>query len=201
MALFCGLLHSHVAGVTALKLELSLQVLLKVPGMQDLVEALSSYTQRHFVRMDRLVRSSFLLDYTLASMNVLMPEVEADAVAANDLDEPEKLVTDVDESTGTDVDMDAFMQPAADVQADADIQAVLSEQQMEPVDAAAPEQEGQLQDEVKDDDQQLPQHDAHTAKKALSKRRESAPQASLGTPAAAQNGSQTSVKAKRKRVK
>ena len=42
--------------------------------MQDLLEALASYTQRHFVRVDRLVRSSFLLDYTLASMNVLMPE-------------------------------------------------------------------------------------------------------------------------------
>lgn len=42
--------------------------------MQDLLEALASYTQRHFVRVDRLVRSSFLLDYTLASMNVVMPE-------------------------------------------------------------------------------------------------------------------------------
>lgn len=44
--------------------------------MQDLLEALASYTQRHFVRIDRLVRSSFLLDYTLSSMNVIMPEAD-----------------------------------------------------------------------------------------------------------------------------
>lgn len=51
-----------------------MQALLSLPGVQDLLEALVSYTQRHFVRIDRLVRSSFLLDYTLASMNVIMPE-------------------------------------------------------------------------------------------------------------------------------
>ena len=55
---------------------LGLQVLLSLPGMQDLLEALASYTQRHFVRIDRLVRSSFLLDYTLSSMNVIMPEAD-----------------------------------------------------------------------------------------------------------------------------
>ncbi|KAL0037148.1 hypothetical protein WJX79_002653 [Trebouxia sp. C0005] len=77
------------------------QTLLKIPGMQDLVEALASYTQRHFARMDRLVRSSFLLDYTLASMNVLTPEGGPEVLAADDLDQPEAVGSDLDESTDT----------------------------------------------------------------------------------------------------
>ena len=118
------------------------QTLLKIPGMQDLVEALASYTQRHFARMDRLVRSSFLLDYTLASMNVLTPEGGPEVLAADDLDQPEAVGSDLDESTGTEVDTDAFMQPAADIQADEHAQAVLTDQQQPgPLESAPMEQQ------------------------------------------------------------
>lgn len=175
------------------------QVLLKVPGMQDLVEALASYTQRHFVRMDRLVRSSFLLDYTLASMNVLMPEEDSEVLAANALDEPEGVDSDLDESTGTDVDTDAFLQPAADIQADEDLQAVLPAQDMVPVESGAQEQASELQGGV-DLQNEHQQPTDHAVKKTLSRRRKSAPQAASSNPAATPIGSKTAVKAKRRKV-
>ena len=56
-----------------------MQTLLGVPGMSELVEALLSYTQRHFARVDRLVRASFLVDYTLLAMNVVLPDAAAAA--------------------------------------------------------------------------------------------------------------------------
>jgi Utp13 specific WD40 associated domain len=49
---------------------------MEVPGVAELLEGLIAYTQRHYARVDRLVRSSFLLDLTLASMNVLQPSEE-----------------------------------------------------------------------------------------------------------------------------
>lgn len=49
------------------------QELQKVPGIEDLANALLAYTQRHLARMDRLLRSSYLLDYTLDRLNVLSP--------------------------------------------------------------------------------------------------------------------------------
>ena len=55
------------------------QTLLGVPGMSELVEALLSYTQRHFARVDRLVRASFLVDYTLSAMKVVLPDAAAAA--------------------------------------------------------------------------------------------------------------------------
>ena len=39
-------------------------------GLPDLLDGLAVYTQRHLSRLDRLVRSTYLLDYTLASMKV-----------------------------------------------------------------------------------------------------------------------------------
>ncbi|MCO5557503.1 hypothetical protein L7F22_011068 [Adiantum nelumboides] len=47
--------------------------LLEVSGLCELIEGLLPYTERHFSRLDRLLRSTFLLDYTLASMSVLNP--------------------------------------------------------------------------------------------------------------------------------
>lgn len=38
--------------------------------MGEIMEGLASYSQRHFARIDRLARSAFLLDYTLAAMKV-----------------------------------------------------------------------------------------------------------------------------------
>lgn len=43
-------------------------------GISELLEGLLPYSQRHFTRIDRLVRSTFLLDYTLARMSVLDPD-------------------------------------------------------------------------------------------------------------------------------
>lgn len=47
---------------------------LQIPGIRELMEGIVPYTKRHFSRIDRLSRSTFLLDYTLARMNVLLPE-------------------------------------------------------------------------------------------------------------------------------
>lgn len=180
--------------------------------MQDLVEALASYTQRHFVRMDRLVRSTFLLDYTLASMNVLMPDIGTDSVGAPGLEAP-WADADVDASTGTDVDTDAFMQPAIDIQADADTQAILAEQHQEPQAetestelAGQLEGEGQMQEEVQaqqdepQQTQQQAQQKSKDAKKVASKRRKSVPQPVSSRVAEAKVGAQTAVKVKRKKT-
>ena len=185
-----------------------LQVLLQVPGMQDLVEALASYTQRHFTRIDRLVRSSFLLDYTLASMNVLMPEAESDAAAADALDQLESADTDVDDSTGTGVDTQAFMQPTVGIPADADVQAVTSQQQQLGAEAATDsivqEPASQLQeaaDQMQDDSQQELEAEVKTRRVASGKRRKSAPQPASSSPAAVPAKTNTAAKPKRKKAK
>ena len=184
-------------------------MLLKIPGAQDLLEALLSYTQRHFVRMDRLVRSTFLLDYTLASMNVLMPNVGSDSAGLPGFEQLEQPGTDVDASTGTDVDADAFMQPAAIAQSDDDddddAQAGLVERQ-EPQaageslswqeDVGKGEEEGQKAQEL----QQPVPPKAKGSKGVGSKRRKSAPQLVQQDSVAQQAGSQTAVKVKRKKV-
>ena len=178
------------------------QVLLKIPGMHDVVEALLSYTQRHFVRMDRLVRSTFLLDYTLASMNVLMPNVGEDSGSLLGFEQLEAPGTDLDESTGTGVDADAFMQPPADVQADADVQAVVGEQQQaQAVDDSFGRQEdaGEVQEEAHGAQEPVLQK-ADTTKVKGSKRRKSAPHPLQHDSAAPKAGSQTAVKVKRKKI-
>jgi len=52
--------------------------IVEIPQVRDLMEGIVPYSKRHASRIDRLSRSIFLLDYTLARMNVLLP-----------LDEPE----------------------------------------------------------------------------------------------------------------
>ena len=49
------------------------QDLLEVPGLQDLLAGLGIYSQRHITRLDQLLRSSFLLDFTLARLQVVTP--------------------------------------------------------------------------------------------------------------------------------
>lgn len=44
--------------------------LLSVPGVGDLVDGLLAYSSRHMARIDRLLRSTRLLDYSLAAMKV-----------------------------------------------------------------------------------------------------------------------------------
>lgn len=54
------------------------QALLAVPGIAELLDGLAVYTQNHFARLGRLQRSAYLLDYTLASMSVLLTPAAGD---------------------------------------------------------------------------------------------------------------------------
>ncbi|XP_050224237.1 protein TORMOZ EMBRYO DEFECTIVE [Mercurialis annua] len=50
--------------------------ILEIKGVRELLEGLIPYSQRHFSRVDRLVRSTFLLDYTLTGMSVIEPDTK-----------------------------------------------------------------------------------------------------------------------------
>ncbi|KAH7538432.1 protein TORMOZ EMBRYO DEFECTIVE [Ziziphus jujuba] len=50
--------------------------IIEMKGIGELLEGLIPYSQRHFSRIDRLVRSTFLLDYTLTGMSVIEPETD-----------------------------------------------------------------------------------------------------------------------------
>lgn len=54
--------------------------IVEIKGIGELLEGLIPYSQRHFSRIDRLVRSTYLLDYTLTGMSVIEPEVDRSAV-------------------------------------------------------------------------------------------------------------------------
>lgn len=56
--------------------------IIEVQGISELLEGLIPYAQRHYSRIDRLMRSTFLLDYTLSSMSVLSP-TETDLSSSN----------------------------------------------------------------------------------------------------------------------
>lgn len=56
--------------------------LLQVPGVAPILEALVAYTQRHVARVDRLLCSTFVVDYVLGAMNVLTPGDEEESGAA-----------------------------------------------------------------------------------------------------------------------
>ncbi|KVF13431.1 Small-subunit processome, Utp13 [Cynara cardunculus var. scolymus] len=43
-------------------------------GIGELLEGLIPYSQRHYSRIDRLERSTFLLDYTLNGMSIVEPD-------------------------------------------------------------------------------------------------------------------------------
>ena len=75
-------------GVVGKQLAVCLQELLAVPGLHTLLDALVPYTQRHFSRADRLLRSTYLVDYVLGAMNVLSPEEEDPVVSHLDLARP-----------------------------------------------------------------------------------------------------------------
>ncbi|CAJ1943861.1 unnamed protein product [Sphenostylis stenocarpa] len=50
--------------------------IVQIKGIGELLEGIIPYSQRHFGRIDRLVRSTFLLDYILSGMSVIEPEVQ-----------------------------------------------------------------------------------------------------------------------------
>eukprot|EP00884_Botryococcus_braunii_P002585 jgi/Botrbrau1/12327/Bobra.4_3s0001.1 len=72
--------HAAQALLQAIFLQRPPAELLKMSGVGELVEGLLSYSQRHAARLDRLIRSTHLLDYTLAACQVLQATA-ADAVA------------------------------------------------------------------------------------------------------------------------
>ncbi|XP_058000308.1 protein TORMOZ EMBRYO DEFECTIVE-like [Hevea brasiliensis] len=51
--------------------------ILEIGGIEEFLEGLIPYSQRHFSRIDRLVRSTFLVDYTLTGMSVIEPNIQA----------------------------------------------------------------------------------------------------------------------------
>ncbi|WOK98682.1 transducin beta-like protein 3 [Canna indica] len=48
--------------------------IVEIKGVSELLEGLIPYSQRHFSRIDRFVRSTFLLDIVLSRMSVIDPE-------------------------------------------------------------------------------------------------------------------------------
>ncbi|CAL1388110.1 unnamed protein product [Linum trigynum] len=51
-------------------------VILEIKGIGEVLEGLIPYTQRHFSRIDRVVRSTYLVDYSLAGMGVVEADVD-----------------------------------------------------------------------------------------------------------------------------
>ncbi|KAL6838860.1 hypothetical protein ACP4OV_031296 [Aristida adscensionis] len=72
----------HVAQFVLFRLFRSLPPtdILEIKGISELLEGLIPYSQRHFSRVDRLVRSTFLLDYTLTRMSVIDPDIDAGTI-------------------------------------------------------------------------------------------------------------------------
>jgi len=70
---------------------------LQIKGISELLEGLIPYSQRHFSRVDRLVRSTFRLDYTLMRMSVVDPDVD--------------VVTIKDEMNGSSVENSELAEP------------------------------------------------------------------------------------------
>ncbi|RAL38806.1 unnamed protein product [Cuscuta campestris] len=50
--------------------------IVEIKGVGELLEGIVPYSQRHFNRIDRLERSTYLLDYTLTRMSVMEPQVD-----------------------------------------------------------------------------------------------------------------------------
>ncbi|OIW17730.1 hypothetical protein TanjilG_29080 [Lupinus angustifolius] len=69
--------------------------IVQMKGIGELLEGLIPYSQRHFGRIDRLVRSTFLLDYILSGMSVIDPETQqpepkAEFLLQSEIDNPDE---------------------------------------------------------------------------------------------------------------
>ncbi|PKK69944.1 WD40 repeat-like protein [Rhizophagus irregularis] len=51
----------------------SSQDLLEINGIKDILDGILSYTERHYQRLDRLITDSYIVDYSLHSMDLLGP--------------------------------------------------------------------------------------------------------------------------------
>lgn len=49
-------------------------------GLKDLVDALIPYTERHLLRMDKLIQDSYMVDYILGEMDDGIFDIEDDAM-------------------------------------------------------------------------------------------------------------------------
>ena len=56
-----------------------------IPKLNEIIDAIVPYTERHFERMDRLMQQSQFLSYTVAQMRMLEADMELgdDAPAAD----------------------------------------------------------------------------------------------------------------------
>ncbi|XP_024179568.1 transducin beta-like protein 3 isoform X1 [Rosa chinensis] len=70
--------------------------IIKVKGIQNLLEALTPYSQRHYSRVDRHVRNTLLLDFILHSMAVVEPDT-----GARELNEESLIPSDVNHENET----------------------------------------------------------------------------------------------------
>jgi U3 small nucleolar RNA-associated protein 13 len=82
----------------------SAESLSKMPRIKEVLQALLPYTQRHFQRIDRLIESSFIIDYALQSMSFLDDEPIEET--------PDRM--DVDESVPSSTDLPAEFQNAVE---------------------------------------------------------------------------------------
>ncbi|GLT95057.1 hypothetical protein SLE2022_127620 [Rubroshorea leprosula] len=66
----------------------------EIKGIGEILEGIYSYTQRHKNRIERLERSTFLLDYTLTRMSVFEPETDTRDLANGSSSQTVKNVDD-----------------------------------------------------------------------------------------------------------
>ncbi|CAI5462234.1 unnamed protein product [Closterium sp. Yama58-4] len=50
--------------------------LMQIPGIGEILDGLQPYTQRHLARLERVLRSSYLVDYSLAALTMLQPTAD-----------------------------------------------------------------------------------------------------------------------------
>ena len=81
--------HAAQALLGALMKQKSPRELSQVPGLSDLADGLAAYTQRHMSRLNRLVQSTFALDYALDCMNVLASIEEGEIMKVDEIEEEE----------------------------------------------------------------------------------------------------------------
>ncbi|CAA0813117.1 Transducin family protein / WD-40 repeat family protein [Striga hermonthica] len=62
--------------------------IVEMKGIGELLEGLIPYSKRHYSRIDRLERSTFLLDYTLTGMSVIEPETSETKSRDDTLEQP-----------------------------------------------------------------------------------------------------------------
>ncbi|KAK9144295.1 hypothetical protein Sjap_004198 [Stephania japonica] len=68
----------HVAQVVLFRVFniLTPREIIEMEGIGELLEGLIPYSQRHFSRIDRFIRSTLLLDYALTGMSVIEPDTD-----------------------------------------------------------------------------------------------------------------------------